>query len=134
MIIFDFLFYCLYRVSGLPRRVGEKDETLASLFFSILLASNTIMIMFPLKFLIQKGTFDSVLLKVALKITLASIFFIWYFICKNYFLKHENYLRIIQKFAIKYKNRNKQMALIGIVYSLVTFVSFISAAFWLSRM
>lgn len=55
IMFFEFLYYCLYRVFALVKRVGEKDENLASLLYSLLLSTNTIMLFFPLKFIIPKG-------------------------------------------------------------------------------
>ena len=95
---FEFLYYCLYRMFTLIKRVGEKDENLASSFFSILLSTTTITLFFPLRFIIPKGFFTPRPYDVLLKFTLGSIFIIWYFICKYYFLKKENYLRIIASY------------------------------------
>lgn len=132
-MIFEFLYYCLYRIFALIKRVGEKDENLASLFYSILLSTNSIMIFFPLKFIIPKGTFTPPPYNVLIKIILGSVFFIWYFVCKYYFLKKENYIKIITHYENKYEGQNKRMALVGITYSLITFISFISLAMVLSR-
>ena len=132
--LFEFLYYCLYRVFKLVKRVGEKDENLASSFFSILLSTNTIAFFFPLKFVIRKEFFTPYPYNVLIKAILVSIFFIWYFICKNYFLEKENYARINAYYEIKYEGKNKKMALIGFFYCLFTFISFISLAMWLSRL
>ncbi len=129
--VFEFLYYSLYRMFALIKRVGEKDENLASFFYSILLSTNTINILFLLKFVIPKGSFTPYPYNVLLKVLLASFFFIWYFACKNYFLKQENYVRIIAFY--KNKHEDNRMALIGILYSLFTFGLFISSAFWLSK-
>ncbi|MFZ4456438.1 MAG: hypothetical protein ACOYOT_09475 [Bacteroidales bacterium] len=130
---FEFLYYCLYRMFTLIKRVGEKDENLASSFFSILLSTTTITLFFPLRFIIPKGFFTPRPYDVLIKITLGSIFIIWYFICKYYFLKKENHVRIIASYEEIYLGKNKSMALLGIIYSLVTFVSFIFFAIWVSR-
>lgn len=118
---------------ALIKRVGEKDENLASLFYSILLSTNTIAIFFPLKFIIPKEALTPYPYNVLLKVVLASVFFMWYFICKYYFLNRENYIRIIAHYESKYESQNKRMALIGIMYSLISFISFISLAMFLSR-
>jgi hypothetical protein len=131
---FEFLYYCLYRVFALVKRVGEKDENLASSFYAILLSTNTIVLFFPLKFIIPKGALTPFPYNVLTKVIFIAIFFVWYFICKYYFLKKENYLRIISFYENEYEGRNTQMAIIGTLYSLFTFSSFIGLAMWLSRM
>jgi hypothetical protein len=118
--IFDFLYYCLYRMFALIKRVGEKDENLASSFYAVLLSTNTLMLVALCKFYIPLHLVNQYLLKGSFFI----FFFIWYFVCKYYFLKKENYLRIITIYEAKYKRRNKQMAVVGVFYSITTFLSF----------
>ena len=130
--VFEFLYYSLYRVFKLVKRVGERDENLASSFFSILLSTNTIAVFFPLKFIIAKGTFTPYPYNVLIKVMFAFVFFIWYFICKYYFIKKENYIRIIEHYESKYPDKKVQMAIIGIVYFILTPLTFISLAMWLS--
>ena len=48
--IFEFLYYCLYRMFALIKRVGVKDENLASLFYSILLFTNILTLSLFFKF------------------------------------------------------------------------------------
>ena len=134
MRVFEFLYYCLYRIFALVKRVGEKDQNLASSFYAILLSTNTITFFFPLKFIITKGTFTPYPYNILIKAIFASIFFIWYFICKNYFLKKENYIRIIEHYEGKYADNKVLMAIIGIVYFILTPLTFITLAIWLSRM
>ena len=132
--VFEFLYYSLYRVFKLVKRVGEKDENLASSFFSILLSTNTGMILFVLRYIVPKDLFlQHPSYNIFIKLMYVSILVIWYLICKNYFLKNENYLRIVSFYESKYEGRNYQMAKIGVLYSLLTFSSFIGLAMWLSR-
>jgi hypothetical protein len=119
---------------ALIKRVGVKDEYLASSFFSILLTTTTITLSFPLKFIFQKGFVGPYQYDLLIKIILCSVLVIWYFICKIYFLKKEKYISIIAYNEKKYVGKNKQMAILGILYSLFTFISFISLAFWISRL
>src|SRR5437868_111906 len=105
--IFDFLYYCLYRVFKLVKRVGEKDENLASLFYSILLSTNTLMILFFLKFLIPKYLLSKDPHNILLKLISSSVFFIWYFYCKHYFLNKRNYLEVINIYEKKYGSKKK---------------------------
>jgi hypothetical protein len=132
--IYEFLYYSLYRVFKLVKRVGEKDENLASSFFSILLSTNTGMILFVLRYIVPKDLFlQHPSYNIFIKLMYVSILVIWYLICKNYFLKKENYLRIVSFYESKYEGRNNQMVIIGVLYSLITFSSFIGLAMWLSR-
>ena len=131
--VFEFLYYSLYRIFSLVKRSVEKDENLASSFFSILLSTNTGMILFVLRHVVPKGFFMQYPYDIILKLMYGSVFFIWYFTCKYYFLKKENYLKIISFYENKYTGKNKQMVLIGISYSIFTFLSFIGLAMWLSR-
>ena len=41
--IFEYLYYCQYRMFALVKRIGEKDENLASLFYSLLLLETSYM-------------------------------------------------------------------------------------------
>jgi len=131
--IFEFLYYCLYRMMALIKRIGEKDENLASLFYSILLYTHTIMLFFPLRYVFPKGYFTPTFNSIILKSIMTSTFVIWYFICKIYFLKKKNYIRIIQNYEQKYPDKKIKMAVIGIFYSLLTFLSFIIIAGILSN-
>ncbi len=130
---FELLFYCLYRIFRLVKRSGVKDESLTSSFYSILLSTNTLIISFPFKFFISPGSLEKPVLNILFKLIFFGIFICWYLICKFYFLKNGNYVRIINNYEKKYVGRNKQMAIIGIVYSLLTFIGFISIASILSR-
>lgn len=132
--VFEFLYYSLYRVFNLVKRVGEKDENLASSFFSILISTNTGMILFVLRYIVPKDLFlHHPSYNIFIKLMYVLILVVWYFICKNYFLKKGNYLRIVSFYESKYEGRNNQMAIIGVLYSLFTFSSFIGLAMWLSR-
>ena len=123
--LFAFLFYCLYLMFKSLKRIDENDEQLSSSFYSILLSTNTILLLFPLRLVIPKGFFDPLLLNYSLKFFLASIFIGWYFFCKWYFIKRENDSKIIEF----YKNFNRKPLIItGIFYCLLTFISFIVTA------
>ena len=130
--VFELLYYSLYRVFKLVKRRGEKDEKLASSFFALLLFTNTVIISFVLRFLVPKELFlQHPSYIIILKFMYVLFLIIWYYICKNYFLKKENYLRIISFYEIKYKGRNDQIAIIGVLFSLFTFSNFIALACWL---
>jgi hypothetical protein len=130
MKIFEFLYYCLYRIFALVKRVGEKDENLASSFYAVLLSTNVLSLLLLSKLIIPLNLINQYLLKGSFFI----IFFIWYFVCKHYFLKKENYFRIISHYEEMFPGKKKQMALIGIAYFLLTPLTFIVLATWLSRM
>lgn len=131
MKLFDFLFYCLYRVFKLVKRVGERDENLASLFYSLLLSTNTIMLFFPLRYVFPKGYFNTFFSNLVLKVALGSIIIIYYFLCKSYFLQKGNDERIIRLYENQYSN--SKAVVIGITYSLLTFISFITSAYVMSN-
>lgn len=131
---FEFLYYCQYRMFALIKRVGEKDENLASFFYSILLSTQSLMFLFFLRFIFPKDFFTNNTYGIILKISLVAVFFIWYFFCRYYFLKKENYKRIIMLYEGKYPNKNSKPALIGIFYALLTFISFPVLAAVLSKL
>ena len=131
MKIFDFLFYCLYRIFKLIPRQGVKDEDLASLLYFVLLATNTSTILLFLRDAFPKDFFKSHMLLV--KLIFIMPFFIWYFFCKYYFSKKQNDQRIVNTFEQKYITKNNQMVTIGIIYTLLSFFLFISIAMLLSR-
>lgn len=124
--LFDFLYFCLYRMFKLLKRVEEKDENSTAIFYSLLLSTNSILLFFPFRFVIEKGFFDPPLLNFLLKLVLISIFIGWYFFCNSYFIKTKYYLKIFERYD-KAENEKKR-AIVGIIYSLVTFISFISIA------
>jgi hypothetical protein len=128
---FDFLFYSLYRMFKLVKREGVKDEDLASYFYSVLLWTNMGMFLFLFRFVIPKGFFDPPWLKYSMMSIVISASFGWYFFCRHYFMKSGRYLKIFDHY--KAQEGSRKFALIGIVYSLGTFISFISVAYWISR-
>lgn len=123
--VFEFLYYCLYRVFALIKRVGEKDENLASLFYSVLLSTKTTLLFFFMRYTDVKNIFFNHPYDRIFKIGMLMIFVMWYFICKHYFIKKENYKRVISFYEKKYESKNKKMALLGIIYSICTFLLFI---------
>ena len=125
MKVFEFLYYCLYRMFALIKRVGEKDENLASLFYSVLLSTKTILLFFFLRYSEAKNIFLHYPYDRIFKIFMLIIFVAWYFVCKYYFIKKENYKKIIDFYEREYEGKNKKIALLGIVYSISTFLLFI---------
>lgn len=122
---FEFLYYCLYRMFALIKRVGEKDENLASSFFSILLSTKTILLLFFLRYTEVNKIFLLHPYDRIFKVSIILIFVVWYFICRYYFLRKENYKRIVDFYEKKYSGKNRELALIGIIYSICTFLLFI---------
>lgn len=118
---------------ALVKRVGEKDENLASSFYAMLLSTNMIAFFFPLKFLIPKGSLTPFPYNVLTIMIFISIFFFWNFVCNYYFLKKGNYSRIIENYEGKFPNKKKQLALIGVSYFILTPLIFISMAICLSK-
>jgi hypothetical protein len=114
----------------LIERVGEKNENLASFFYAILLSTNTVMLILPLKIVFQKDFQDPPLIGYTVKVFLASIFFIWYYMCKRYFLDKGNCSAIIKRYS---NNSKMKMSIIGGIYSAGTFILFISVAMILSK-
>lgn len=123
--ILGFLYYCQYGVFALIKRVGEKDENLASLLYSLLLSTNTIVFLFPLKFTIPKGALNPFPYNILKKAIFIAIFFVWCFLCKHYFLKKENYDSIITLYEKKFLGKKKQISQIGITYFLLSLLTFI---------
>lgn len=128
-LIFELLYYCLYRMFSTVKRVNERNENLASLFFSVLISTNTIMLTFPIKFLIKKGALDSYLIKLLPFSIIAIIFLFWYYYCDYYFLKKGRYIEVVKIYEKKYNNF--QFAFLGIFYAVVSFVSFFFFAKWI---
>lgn len=133
MRIFDYLYYCLFRMFASIKRVGEKDENLAAIFFSVLLSTHSLMILFLLRYIFLKDYFSLFPYNLLLKLLIGSVFLVWYFICSYYFLKRENYKRILSFYESMYKGKNKRIALIGVLYSLTTFLVFYMTAVYLAN-
>lgn len=128
--LFHYLYYSLYLVFKLVKRVGEKDENLASSFYAILLTTNTLTIVLLLKVLVPLNLINQYILKGSFFI----VFMIWYLICKFYFLKTGNYLKLINYYDTKFKYKKKQLVVIGMSYILITPILFILIAFWLNKL
>ena len=130
--IFEFLYYCLYRMMVLVKKERENEE-LASYCYFILLSTHSLMLFFPLRYVFPKGYFTPTINNIILKSTMAIVFVIWYFICKIYFLKKKNYIRIIQNYEQKFPDKKIKAAIAGIVYSLFTFLSFYVTAVYIAN-
>lgn len=130
MKIFDFFYYCLYRMFKLVKREGVKDENLAVNYYPILLWTNTIMLAFPIRFFLPRDLFNPPVLNYSMKCLFVLIFIGWYLWCRNYFMKSGRSNKIINHYN---SLDSKKYAVFGITYSLATFASFISIAIWVSR-
>lgn len=128
MIVFDFLFYCLYRMFKLIKRNGIKDEELASSFYPILLSTNTMLIFFLLRYTDLSKVFLVPPFAYFLLIFLVLIFVIWNIVCKKYLVKKGNNIKIIQFYENKYTGSNNKMAFFGVLYTIMTFLIFIVLA------
>ena len=117
---------------ALVKRVGEKDENLASSFYSILLSTHSLMLFFILKYMVPIGFFSKKPYSILLKLILVCFFVIWYFLCKYYFIIKENYKTIISVNEKKFTDNN-WIAIIGIIYSIVTFLVFYVTAIYLAN-
>lgn len=106
---------------ALIKRVGEKDESLASQFYSGLLTTNFFCFLLFLKFVINLSKFNEWLLKGGF----FSLFIVSYIFCNIYFIKKQNYIRIINNYDLKYPDKKNILATVGIIYSMSTFLSFI---------
>lgn len=126
MKLFEFIYYCLYRIIASIKRVGVKDESLASDLYLAPLFLNTCMVIFPLLKIAPKYLINENILKIASIFIATSILIGQHFFCKYYFIKKENYIRIIDDYQHKIKNRNS--IIIGILYILLSFIFFVISA------
>ena len=132
MRVLIFLYYALYKLSTVIKRREAIDHINACSILSIMLSTNTILFFaIVLRFSFAKGFFlpyDNYI-----KIFFGSIFFILYFILKRYFIKKENYVWIIEKYDVKYKDKIKLIRIIGFLYMILTPISFIMFAIIISH-
>lgn len=126
MKLFEFIYYCLYRIIASIKRVGVRDEKLASDLYLAPLFLNTFMLLFPLLRIAPKYLINESILKIISILFSGSIFFFLHFFCKYYFIKKENYVRILNNYQHKIKNRNA--IIIGAFYIIVSFVFFVISA------
>ena len=107
------------------KRVGEKDENLASSFYSILLSTK---LMLPLILLIKYFHLSNIFIgypfNYRINLFIGVVFLLIYFSCKYYFIKLDNYKRIVKYYENQFFGKNKAMALIGLLYSVSTFSLF----------
>lgn len=130
MKIFDFLFYCLYRMFALVDRVGERNEDLASSFYAVLLSTNTLLLFVLIRYTNARMLFKTFPYNFILKVFAVSIFVIWYIACKRYFIKSKKYERIVEYYERIYSGKNRKLALLGILYTIITFLSFALPSFF----
>lgn len=132
MKLTNFLYYILFRAIYQYSVKKEMMPNGTSLLLTLLLSTNTILFFsMILRFSFTKGFFlpyDN-----CIKIFFGSIFFIWYFILKRYFIEKENYVWIIEKYDAKYKDRIKLIRIIGFLYLILSPISFIVLMVVLSR-
>jgi amino acid transporter len=131
--IFEFLFYCLYRMFALIKRQGEKDERLASMFLSVLLSTYSIMFFYFLRLVDIKSFLKYQWVSILLRVSFILVFIVWYFVCKNYFIYSERHNSIISFYLKEYPSREKQFALFGILFSLFTFILFYLVSIYLAN-
>ena len=129
----NFLYYILFRTMYQYSVKKEMMPNGTSLLLTMLLSTNTLMITFPLKFIITKGSLTLFPYNIIIKLILCSIFFIWYFIFKYYFIKNGNYVWIIEKYDAKYAGRIKLIRIMGFLYLILTPISFIVFAIIISH-
>jgi hypothetical protein len=132
MRILNFLYYILYRTFYQYSAKKEMMPNGTSLLLTMLLSTNIIMIIFPLKFIIPKGTLIPFPYNLIVRIILLSVFVINRYAFKSYFVKKENYVWIIDKYDSKYKDKIKWIKIIGFLYTILTPISFIVLAIIIS--
>lgn len=126
MKLFEFIYYCLYRIITSIKRVGVKNEKLASDLYLVPLICNTLMVIFPLLKIAPKYLINESILKAISILFVASILIGWQSFCKYYFIKKENYIRISNYYQHRIKNKNS--IIIGILYIVLSFVFFVISA------
>src|SRR5688500_8789196 len=100
---FEFMYYCLYRAFALVERVEEKDERLASAFYSILLGTKCLLVFFILRYTSLRYLFLQAPYSYLLQFTMLCTFIICFFWCKNYFIKKSNHVLIVKYYEDKFK-------------------------------
>jgi hypothetical protein len=133
MRIIDFLYYILYRAFYQYSGKKEKMPSGTSLLLTLLSSTNTILLLaIVLKFGINKGYLFPYYNHI--KVFFGSIFLILYFSFKRYFIKENNYVRIVAKYDTKYKNRIKLIRFAGFLYLILTPLSLIMIAILIGRL
>lgn len=133
MKMINFLYYTLSRAFYEYSEKKEKVPNGASLLLTLLLSINTLMLTFSLKFIIPKGALTLFPYNIMIRVIFGSIFFLWYFFCRRFYVKKGNYIWIIEKYDKKYKERIKEIRYIGFLYTFLTPLCFIILAFFISR-
>ncbi len=120
MKYFDFLYYCLYKIITSIKREGVREEKLTAQLFTMPLFFNVGSI-----FIILAAFSSNIEMIPKLSLIASYVFslslFISIFVFSNfYFIKKQNYVRIIKKYETKIKSSNA--AIIGIIYYILSFV------------
>ncbi len=130
MKILNLLYYIVYKVFKLIPRREPIDHVLASSFLAILLTTNIFTGLFLSGFahyLINQCNVKSHWLVIL-------IFIGCYFLNNWYFIKTENYKRIINIYDEKFKNQLLIVVAVGIIYIIGTFLGFWALAFYFNKM
>ena len=130
MMIFKLLFYSIYNIFKLVPRRKPIDHVLATKFLSILIYTNLITCLFPLRLLHIRVS--GIGMKIII-ICFLLIFVAIYYFSKWYFLKKENYKIIISRYDSKYFSSLYNVRIFGIIYIIGTFSFFILLAFYLNK-
>ena len=122
MKIFEFFYYCIYRIVLSIKDIREKQENLTAELYFIPLFFNSLMIFFP--FVVISSLVKTVKIPFIFSaIIVLLMFFGLNLFCKNYFIKKNNCERIIKLYQSKIKNRTA--VIIGILYFIFSFVGFV---------
>ena len=127
MSILNFLYYIVFRLFKLIPRREPIDHLLASSFLAILITTNIFTGLFLLGFVHYQRNVRSFWIVIL-------IFIGCYLFNKWYFIKTENYRRIITTCDDKFKDQLPFIIAMGIVYIIGTFFGFWALAFYFDKM
>jgi|GEM_PF-3927219 len=131
MIIIKFLYYIVYRLFKLIPRREPIDHLLASSFIAILFTTNLVTIIVLIELILH--AYFNAAEQITVGIVLIALFLIIYIYCKWYFIKKEKYIEIITDFDEKNKSSLKLMGVLGIIYTVATFLGFYVLAVYSSN-
>ncbi len=120
MNLFNFLYYCCYRIITSIKRVGYKDEDLASQLFSSILFFNFLVVSFlMIKIIPHRAIKPNIWILILEVLIFTSIFYF----NNIYFVKRKNYLKIDNFY--KEKITKKKSIVIGILYFFLSILFFV---------
>lgn len=118
--MFNFIFYCLFKMFALVKRQGVKNESLATSYYAVLVGTNIVSVIV----IVNKHIPVEIYSKILSIILVLLLFVLLQHLFGHYFLLHDRFKQIISKYSLAANPSQMLYPIIGILYSVLTFLIF----------